>query len=210
MTSDKTQLAHDPDSNEARLERHRKLHNIGLPPFPAASESDDEPTVKFRAYLHPTSDGFVTTDPNAYANPRKLVAWDDVIDRIEWLDKGIAEWRASAIDAGRQLKIEREKNKLLVDAATKAAPQPIYMFRRNGLDDFCTCTKSRYDELSRKPHLFETKIAYTDPVAAPQREWQDLTKDEINDCAGAEIYSSSWAMAFARAIESKLKEKNHG
>lgn len=51
---------------------------------------------------------------------------------------------------------------------------------------------------------------HTAPVPAPQREWQGLTKDEINDCAGAEIYSSSWAMAFARAIESKLKEKNHG
>ena len=46
--------------------------------------------------------------------------------------------------------------------------------------------------------------------AAPQREWQGLTKDEINDCAGAEIYPSSWAMAFARAIEAALKEKNHG
>ena len=90
------------------------------------------------------------------------------------------------------------------------APQPIYMFRRKGLDDFCTCTKSRYDELSRKPHLFETKIAYTDPVAAPQRKWVELTPDEINDCAGAEIYPSTWAMAFARAIEAVLKEKNHG
>ena len=46
--------------------------------------------------------------------------------------------------------------------------------------------------------------------AAPQREWQSLTPDEINDCAGAEIYPSTWGMSFARAIESKLKEKNHG
>ena len=208
MTSDKTQMAHDPDSNEARLERHRKLHNIGLPPFPAASESDDEPTVKFRAYLHPTSDGFVTTDPNAYANPRKLVAWDDVIDRIEWLDKGIAEWRASAIDAGRQLKIEREKNKLLVDAATKAAPQPIYMFRRNGLDDFCTCTKSRYDELSRKPHLFETKIAYTDPVPAPQREWVELEDDEVTEIADRCIDVFGLADLISEALRTKNEEKN--
>lgn len=51
---------------------------------------------------------------------------------------------------------------------------------------------------------------YTAPVATPQREWQGLTKDEINNCAGAEIYPSTWAMAFARAIESKLKEKNYG
>lgn len=47
------------------------------------------------------------------------------------------------------------------------------------------------------------------PVAAPKREWQGLTDKEINECASAEIYSSStWAMSFARAIESKLKEKN--
>ena len=46
--------------------------------------------------------------------------------------------------------------------------------------------------------------------AAPQREWQSLTPDEINNCAGAEIYPSTWGMSFARAIESKLKEKNHG
>jgi hypothetical protein len=56
-------------------------------------------------------------------------------------------------------------------------------------------------------HLHEPVMA---PVAAPQREWQSLIPDEINNCAGAEIYPSTWAMAFARAIESKLKEKNHG
>ena len=48
-----------------------------------------------------------------------------------------------------------------------------------------------------------------EPLAAPQREWQSLTQDEINNCAGAEIYPSTWAMAFARAIEAALKEKNH-
>ena len=51
---------------------------------------------------------------------------------------------------------------------------------------------------------------YTAPAPAAQREWQGLTPDEINNCAGAEIYPSSWAMTLARAIESKLKEKNHG
>ena len=47
-----------------------------------------------------------------------------------------------------------------------------------------------------------------EPVPAPQREWQGLTKDEINDCAGAEIYSSTWAMAFAIGIEQTLRRKN--
>ena len=51
---------------------------------------------------------------------------------------------------------------------------------------------------------------HTAPAPTPQREWQSLTKDEINECASAEVYPSTWAMAFARAIESKLKEKNHG
>ena len=51
-------------------------------------------------------------------------------------------------------------------------------------------------------------LLYTAPVATPQRKWQGLTKDEINNCASAEIYPSTWAMAFARAIETALKAKN--
>jgi hypothetical protein len=64
----------------------------------------------------------------------------------------------------------------LVAEATKAQPQdhseqhlnmvqgePVYAFRRKGLDDFCTCDKRRYLELSDKPNLFETTIFYTTP-----------------------------------------------
>ena len=82
------------------------------------------------------------------------------------------------------------------------APQPVSMETvYDTIIEWSTAGKGSRRELARR------MIAL---FATPQREWQDLTKDEINDCAGAEIYSSSWAMAFARAIESKLKEKNHG
>ena len=45
-----------------------------------------------------------------------------------------------------------------------------------------------------------TKL-YTTPPAA-QRQWVELTQEEIEDCYGGEIDD------FARAIEAKLKEKN--
>ena len=41
--------------------------------------------------------------------------------------------------------------------------EPVFAFRRKGLDDFCTCTEKRYAELSAKPNLFETRIFYTTP-----------------------------------------------
>lgn len=45
--------------------------------------------------------------------------------------------------------------------------EPVYAFRRKGLDDFCTCTEKRYAELSAKPNLFETRIFYTSPQPSP-------------------------------------------
>lgn len=47
--------------------------------------------------------------------------------------------------------------------ATQQAEERVYAFRRKGLDDFCTCDEARYEELSNKPHLFETRIFYTAP-----------------------------------------------
>lgn len=42
----------------------------------------------------------------------------------------------------------------------------VYLYRRKGLDDFVTCDKSRYDELSDKPDHFETRVLYTEPQPA--------------------------------------------
>ncbi len=47
--------------------------------------------------------------------------------------------------------------------AAQQAGERVYAFRRKGLDDFCTCDEARYEELSNKPHLFETRVFYTAP-----------------------------------------------
>ena len=41
--------------------------------------------------------------------------------------------------------------------------EPVYAFRRKGLDDFYTCDKQRFDELSQKTTLFEVRVFYTIP-----------------------------------------------
>lgn len=54
-----------------------------------------------------------------------------------------------------------------------AGGEPVYAFRRKGLDDFCTCDARRYAELSTKPNLFEVRVFYTapQPVGEPVA-WQ--------------------------------------
>lgn len=45
-------------------------------------------------------------------------------------------------------------------------------------------------------------------TAPPQREWQGLTNEEIEDACWTEV--DQRLRSFARAIEAKLKEKNNG
>lgn len=56
--------------------------------------------------------------------------------------------------------------------------EPVYAFRRKGLDDFCTCTEKRYAELSAKPNLFETRIFYTAPQPV---EREPLTPERVKE-----------------------------
>ena len=47
-------------------------------------------------------------------------------------------------------------------------------------------------------------------TAPPRREWVGLTEEEIKELCAANGWDSSWqSMLFARAIEAKLREKNH-
>lgn len=39
-----------------------------------------------------------------------------------------------------------------------AAAVPVYAYRRKGLESFVTCGAEQFEELSRKPHLFEMKV----------------------------------------------------
>ena len=94
-----------------------------------------------------------------------------------------------------------------VITAHQTAPvqEPVYAFRRKGMDDFCTCNKARFDELASKPHLFETAIFYT---AQPR------TAVKLSDSEIASDASRHWSedgvdpIAFAHAIESAVWAKN--
>ena len=57
------------------------------------------------------------------------------------------------------------------------AGEPVFAFRRKGLDDFCTCTEERYAELSAKPNLFETRIFYTTPQPAQAQSYTPCRKN---------------------------------
>lgn len=61
-------------------------------------------------------------------------------------------------------------------AQPAASAEPVYAYRRKGLDDFVTCTLERFEELQDKPHLFETRIFYAAPVAAQAPQNDDETE----------------------------------
>lgn len=63
---------------------------------------------------------------------------------------------------------EKFAEALIAELAKKNPP--VYVFRRKGLDDFCTCDERRYNELAQKPTLFEVKVLYTLPPTAEQIE----------------------------------------
>jgi hypothetical protein len=100
--------------------------------------------------------------------------------------------------------------KVLKARLAQTEPEPVFAFRRKGLNDFCTCSEHRYNELAQKPNVFEVKKFYTAP---PQREWQGLTENEIKHlwyeaCQTNLELTSQLIVHLARNIEAKLKEKN--
>ena len=54
--------------------------------------------------------------------------------------------------------------------ASPVKQEPVYAFRRRGLNDFCTCTKERYEELAGMPNLFEVTTFYAAPVQPVKQE----------------------------------------
>lgn len=81
--------------------------------------------------------------------------------RADWFEclalaeeaKPIIDRQRSEIDALRARIEQMEKQ------------EPVYLFRRKGLDYFCTCSKERYESFSAKPRLFEVKTLYALPGA---------------------------------------------
>lgn len=72
------------------------------PPTKAREQAPDEPQVPVVAYQHRMAPDCVTSDPTAYSNPHELVRKQDVLDHVEWLEAGVDEWRAYAVEAARQ------------------------------------------------------------------------------------------------------------
>lgn len=85
--------------------------------------------------------------------------------------------------------------------------EPVFAFRRKGLDDFCTCTEKRYAELSLKPKLFETRIFYTTPQPTQaQAGAVPLTSAQIE--AAAPEYSVDDFLDFNAGV--RFAEQHHG
>ena len=99
------------------------------------------------------------------------------------------------------------------------AGEPVFAFRRKGLDDFCTCTEKRYAELSAKPNLFETRIFYTTPHPTQAQAGAVPLTDEQIEAARIEVFKvhgadliPAVATTLARAIEAAhgIKGGQHG
>ena len=62
----------------------------------------------------------------------------------------------------------------------------------------------------KKPQdkVFNPQPVFTSP---PKREWVGLTDEEIKSVCYSRDWTATWTdTTFARAIEAKLREKNHG
>lgn len=100
---------------------------------------------------------------------QKPVAW--LIDWPE--DPELGHYLAeSPAETGRCLPL------VFADAVTQTS-EPVYAYRRKGLDDFVTCDRERFDELSAKPRLFETRIFYAAPQAS--EAVRKLPRDDGSD-----------------------------
>lgn len=65
----------------------------------------------------------------------------------------------------------------------KQEEEPVYLFRRKGLNDFVTCSKERFDELS-EIHLFETKILH--PSRIQNKETATRSEDVVTEATDQE------------------------
>ena len=69
--------------------------------------------------------------------------------------------------------------RIIARSAEKDQAESVYAFRRKGLEDFCTCDEARYEELSNKPHLFETRVFYTAPQPSPTTQADNKKKGPL-------------------------------
>ena len=94
-----------------------------------------------------------------------------------------------------------EENPAEIHTCTpKPEPEPVAYLCENAVGH-------KYFRWKKPPSTYKPVALYT---ASPQREWQGLTDEEIDELAEANL-DFNWKDGvedFARAIEAKLKEKN--
>lgn len=82
--------------------------------------------------------------------------------------------------------------------------EPVYAYRRRGLNEFCTCDERRYKELSAKPSLFEVAVFYTHPAPAVAQQIAEIEKAiHYPECWDTALYPTIGDAL--TALESALK-----
>jgi len=102
-----------------------------------------------------------------------------------------------------ELELHRLKNALeMTNRALETKDEPVAWMNRHG-----ACKTSLFMEVEAG-----AKEEYTIPVyTQPQRTWVGLTDEDLKPiCDEWRIVYGAWMDDFARDIEAKLKEKNHG
>jgi hypothetical protein len=93
--------------------------------------------------------------------------------------------------------------------ALETEQEPVAWITNGGKGELWWHRSSKFDEEGNLigPNPDDIPL-YTAP---PQREWVGLTDEEINSVRYNRDWTAPWTdTTFARAIEAKLKEKNHG
>jgi hypothetical protein len=93
--------------------------------------------------------------------------------------------------------------------ALETEQEPVAWITNGGKGELWWYQSSKFDEEGNLigPNPDDIPL-YTAP---PQREWVGLTDQEINSVCYKRDWTAPWTdTTFARAIEAKLKEKNHG
>jgi hypothetical protein len=121
-------------------------------------------------------------------------------------------------DALDELDRQFSRNGLCGDAAAElrrlhealeTEQEPVAWITDGGKGELWWYQSSKFDEEGNLigPNPDDIPL-YTAP---PQREWVGLTDQEINSVCYKRDWTAPWTdTTFSRAIEAKLKEKNHG
>ena len=86
--------------------------------------------------------------------------------KLEAAEKDIALKERVIDSLGSELNaVANERDALRAKVEAMEQQEPVYLFRRKGWEEFCTCSKERYEEFYTNPRVFEVKKLYLAPGA---------------------------------------------